>query len=163
MTHIVSPSETTEHLTRLLGTLDPESEYAADVQRSIDWLQSFEAINLDRLAKYVTGGEDFALSLPDMANMIRDRIADDYQLKPTAPPKPVRIRTKDGMGNVAYISKMGSYWRLTSDKGVPLALSNLFKDEPALRFALEDATTPDQALAACRKFSSYSNTVLELV
>lgn len=81
MVNIVSPSEISGHLTRLFDTLDKSSEYAADVANALAWLESFEAINLDRLAKFVKGSEDFALSLTELADKVRERVYAAYGKK----------------------------------------------------------------------------------
>ena len=66
------------------------------------------------------------------------------------PPRPIRVKAVDGYGFAAYIYRSGDSWRCTLENGVPAAFSyaGIRKDETALRFALEDAVTAEEALTA---------------
>lgn len=89
----------------------------------------------------------------DRAELIEDLMA---QVKVMTETKPIRIKHTDGCGNVSYIHNTGGQWRATLFNGIPYALSNYFKDAVAAAFALQDATTPEAALAVCQAHSKYS-------
>ncbi len=74
---------------------------------------------------------------------------------------PIRIRCKDVQGNISYfvvhVDRKVSYY---SASETPLAISNIAAGNAAeLRFALEDATGPNAALAAVRAKATYARTV----
>lgn len=55
-------------------------------------------------------------------------------------PPPIRIRIPKTTVYTYYIYRTSSgRWQLSNNSGVPLALSNICRDEMLLRFALEDA------------------------
>lgn len=76
--------------------------------------------------------------------------------------KQIRIKLVDGMGNVSYVSVFKGIVTYFSAGETPLALSNMFDDAAATRFALQDAKDDREAIAIVRKHQKYAKTV-ELV
>lgn len=71
--------------------------------------------------------------------------------------QPVRIKVVAMMcDNVSYIVIRDGKVSYSSAGGTPEALGNMFQDAERVRFCLEDAGTPEAALAECRKAKSYA-------
>ena len=52
----------------------------------------------------------------------------------------IRIEIRDSLGNLSYLSRNpDGWWRLVSQHGIPLSLSNVVNNEPLVRFAIQDA------------------------
>lgn len=71
--------------------------------------------------------------------------------------RPIRIRCTDDLGNIAYVyqTKEGN-WSCVLSSGTPATFwyAGVSGDEMQCRFALEDSTSPEEALAAIRKHGS---------
>jgi len=74
---------------------------------------------------------------------------------PAAPARRIRIRCTDLRlpSNVSYVHRAEDGWRCVLSNGIPAAFSyaGVLGDETGVRFALEDATSADEALAILRK------------
>ena len=79
-------------------------------------------------------------------------------------PTTMRIRATDKLGNVAYVYARGGEWRCALANGTAAAFSyaGLGYDEMIVKFALEDCTDSDAALAVCRSYGN-NTTRYELV
>jgi hypothetical protein len=68
--------------------------------------------------------------------------------------KPVRISLEDGLGNRSFIVVSDGRVCYMSDRETPLALSNIALQNAAeLRFALQDARSAHDCMAAVRKMA----------
>ena len=78
--------------------------------------------------------------------------------------KPIRIKSTDTLGNVAFIYQTRSGdWTCALANGTPASMGYAgVPNETQCRFDLEDATTAKEALAAVRKhaYSHYKHEVL---
>jgi hypothetical protein len=73
----------------------------------------------------------------------------------TTPGRRIRIRCTEVRlpSNVSYVHRKDDGWRCVLSNGIPAAFSyaGVLGDETMVRFALEDATTAEEALAILRK------------
>lgn len=68
----------------------------------------------------------------------------------------IRIKCTDQHRNVSYVHNSGGSWRCTLANGIPASMSyaGVRGDEMAAKFALDDAKSQDEALAAMMKHGS---------
>ena len=71
----------------------------------------------------------------------------------------IRIQCTDKLKNVSYIHHSGGHWRCTLANGTSVGLSSAIgwcPDEMALRFALDDCKTADEALGVVKRATGNS-------
>ena len=68
----------------------------------------------------------------------------------------IRIKCTDSLRNVSYVHNSNGHWRCNLSNGIPAGMSyaGVTGDEMAVLFALDDATSADDALAVMRRHGS---------
>ncbi len=109
----------------------------------------------EEMARAVFEQQDRDGELPDPVDTVY------HDITPTGlvvAAKPIRVKVIDGFRNEYYVHNSGNGWNFTSSRGIPMSFANLFRDVPALKFALDDAGSTAAAVIVCRVYSLYPNT-----